>query len=94
MDTTTDALHRHRDLVDFSDTMKSKVKSMMYLDERDDMLHKLAAKDKRPEIIGGSQSAETELLSRLDALLAMSCLRAFYDTMKQTCPDRDLSFIT
>ena len=70
MDTTSDALHRHRDLVDFSDTMKSKVKSMMYLDERDDMLDKLAAKDKRPEIIGGSQSAETELLSRLDALLA------------------------
>ena len=88
----SDALHRHKDLMDFSDTMKSKVKSMMYQDERDDMLDKLAAKDKRPEIIGGSQTAESELLSRLDVCSAVCCLHAFCETMKQTLSRLSLEF--
>ena len=50
--------------MDFGATMKSKVKSLIYEDERDQLLKSIA--DKRPEIIGGSQSSVVpQVLSRL-----------------------------
>ena len=59
-----DNLDSRNELMDFGATMKSKVKSLIYEDERDQLLKSIA--DKRPEIIGGSQSSVVpQVLSRL-----------------------------
>ena len=57
----TDPVRSRQDLMDFGQTMKSKIKGLTYEDERDQLLNRIV--DKRPEIIGGT--CTEELLSRL-----------------------------
>ena len=65
-----DPVRSRQDLMDFGQTMKSKIKGLTYEDERDHLLNRIA--DKRPEIIGGTGCPEQDLLSRLCMIVCLS----------------------
>ena len=67
-----DPVRSRQDLMDFGQTMKSKIKGLAYEDERDHLLNRIA--DKRPEIIGGTGCIEQDLLSRLFMIVHLSNL--------------------
>jgi len=56
-----DPVRSRQDLMEFGQTMKSKIKGLTYEDERDHLLNRIA--DKRPEIIGGTGCPEQDLLT-------------------------------